>query len=427
MEFPYLWLFAASFATSFVAMPLVRRIGSSIGLLDHPHERKIQAAAVPRTGGIGVLCGLVAGFAVLAVLGRGLGIPLGREIFAICVGGILIHAVGVMDDLWDIPARVKLLAQSAAVGVVVSQGVLIEQFALPGLGSVSLGVLSIPFTVFFLLGLVNCINLVDGLDGLASGIAAIGAMGLGIAGLFGGNAVLAALAVTLFGAVLGFLPYNVRGKGKTFLGDAGSMLLGWTLGVTAIMGARFGGDSTPIVVVLAAASVAILDTTTTILRRSRSQQAIFVADSMHVHHRLIRFGMTPRGAVLTILALTLSVTAQALAIFVEGTRGLLIPATLAVVLVIVQIQRPRRLNLVESDASFREVLFYLLGAQTGKEHPRLSGELAIVDLLRETAANGSPASQASASRATQAVTRPTPAAPPSEREETAPARKPVTH
>ena len=200
------------------------------------------------------------------------------------------------------------------------------------------------------------------------------------------------------------------------------MLLGWTLGAMAITGSRFGSDSTPILVVLAGASVAIFDTATTILRRSRNQKAIFRPDSMHVHHRLIRFGMTPRGAVLTILSVTLTITAVTLAVFVPGTLALLIPAALAVVLVGFQVHRPHRLNLVETDASFREIVFYLLGAQTRQDHPRLSGELAIVDLLRETAAGASPEPSPPAVSRTAPTT---PASPPGEREQAAPARKPI--
>ncbi|MBZ0267583.1 undecaprenyl/decaprenyl-phosphate alpha-N-acetylglucosaminyl 1-phosphate transferase [bacterium] len=387
VEFPFIWLFISSFAVSIVTMPLARRFGSALGLLDHPHERKLQDTAIPRTGGIGILAGLIAGLAVLMALSRSLGVPLGRDILGICLGGIVIHATGVLDDLCDLPARLKLLAQSAAVAIAMSLGVWVEQVVLPGGTVIELGWAGIPLTAFFLLGIVNSINLVDGLDGLASGIAGIAALALGIAGVLSGNAVLGALSLVLLGAVGGFLPYNFLREGKTFLGDSGSMLLGWMLGVIAITGARFGGDSTALFLVLAAVTVPVFDTTTTIIRRARSRQALFSPDSMHIHHRLIRFGMTPRQTVITILGITLFSAAQSLAMFVEGTRPLLVSSTLAVALVVLQVRRPRKQRLIESEeASFREILLYLLGTQKGSG-PRMNGELTISDLLRP-ATNG---------------------------------------
>jgi len=401
VEFPLVWLFLSAFVASVVAMPLARRLGSAIGLLDHPHHRKLQSSAVPRTGGIGILLGLVAGMGVLVLFSSALGVPLGRDLVAICIGGILIHATGVLDDLRDLPARAKLLAQGLAVACVVSQGVYVDGLALPGGGSIHFGWAGIPLTVFFLLGLVNSINLVDGLDGLASGVSGIAALALGLAGALTGNAVLAALALILLGSILSFLPYNLRSRNKVFLGDAGSMLLGWMLGVTAITGARFGADSTGLFVLLAAVAVPVFDTATTIIRRARSQQKLFHPDSMHIHHRLIRFGMTPRQAVLTILAITLFAAGQSLALLVDGTRTLLIPSTLAVVLVVLQVRRPRQPQPVEEqdEAGFREILLYLIGAQRGTG-PRMSGELAIVDLLRNGAA---PAANRSAPAAAPAA------------------------
>lgn len=383
MEFPFLWLFAASLVVTLASMPLVRRLGSQFGLMDHPHERKLQRTAVPRTGGIAILLGIGAGLGTLYWLSGDLGIPLGREVLAICVGGLVIHATGVLDDLWDLPAKVKLLAQGTAVGIVVMNGVTLDMIVLPDGAVIELGVFAIPLTAFFLLGLVNSINLVDGLDGLASGIAGTASLALVIAGVLTGNALMAAFSTILLASVFGFLPFNFGTKSKTFLGDAGSMLLGWMLGVIAISGARFSGDSTPIFIVLACVSVPIFDTATTIVRRSRNRQAIFRPDSMHIHHRLIRFGLTPRRTVLTILAVTLFAAGQSLAFFVEGTRLLLVASTLAVALVVVQLRRPSRENLVQSDASFREIVFYLLGTQNGTS-PRMRGDLAIVDLLQES-------------------------------------------
>jgi hypothetical protein len=198
--------------------------------------------------------------------------------------------------------------------------------------------------------------------------------------VLGGNFVLAATSAILGGAVVGFLPWNLRRGRKTFLGDAGSMLLGYSLGVTAIAGARFAGDSTPIWIVIAAATFPILDTATTIARRLRRRQGLFRPDSMHIHHRLIRFGLSPRRTVATILLLTLFVSGQALAFAVEGAGGLLLVSTLAAGLAVFGLWRSHLRDQQLDDAGFREVVSYLLGAQDGST-ARTTGELPLVDIL----------------------------------------------
>lgn len=381
MDLVLIWILLVSFGATLVATPPARRIGAALGLLDHPHQRKLQSTAIPRTGGIGILAGIVAGLGVIFVAGGPRGIPLGREIIAICAGGLLIHVVGILDDLWDVPAPVKLFAQAASVGVVVSSGVVLRELSFGSGATWSLGPLAVPVTAFFLLGFVNALNLVDGLDGLASGIAAVGAFSMAVAGVLLGNVVLAALAICLLGAILGFLPFNLRSERKTFLGDAGSMLVGYGLAVTALMGVRFGrGDVTPLVVAVAAASVPILDTATTIVRRSRNGTGLFRPDSMHLHHRLIRFGLTPRRAALTLVGTTLVVSCQTLAYAVDGLAAFLAVSVLALALVAIGIRRARRAPEPESDQTFREIVFYLLGAQDGAT-PRLRGDLAIVEIL----------------------------------------------
>jgi UDP-GlcNAc:undecaprenyl-phosphate GlcNAc-1-phosphate transferase len=376
-------LLAIPLAASVIATPVARRIGGALGLLDHPHHRKVQRTAVPRTGGIGIVAGLGAGLGVLVAVSRPLGIPVGRELLALCAAGAIIHVIGILDDLWDIPAPAKLLAQSAAVGVIIANGVVVREVSFGPGATWSLGILAVPLTAFFVLGFVNALNLVDGLDGLASGIAAVGAFALAVTGVLGGNIVLAGLAMPLLGAVLGFLPYNFDRRRKTFLGDAGSMLLGYSLAAAAIHGSRFAnGDAAPLLVALGCGFIPILDTATTIVRRFRQGHGLFRPDSMHLHHRLIRFGLTPSRAVATLVATTIVVTSQLLAYLLDGLPSMLAVSLLAAAFVTVGLRfstRPER-GPVETDPSFREIVFYLLGARDGHT-PRLRGELPIVEIL----------------------------------------------
>lgn len=380
MDLSFVFLFLVSLVTTLAIMPIGRRLGIMVGLLDHPHRRKIQSSVVPRTGGIGILLGVMAGTILLSRLAGDLGVPITRELVAIFVGAVLIHLTGVLDDLLDLRATVKLAAQAIAVIVVVSQGVVVEDLVFPSGVVWELGPLGIPLTTFFLLGFINAVNLVDGLDGLASGIVAIGVLTLAILGVLDGNYVLAAFSMIVLGSTVGFLPYNFSERRKTFLGDSGSMLLGYLLGVVALSGAWFSGHSSPIFVVLVCAVMPILDTATTIMRRYRKRQALFRPDSMHIHHRMIRFGLSPRRAVMTILALTFFAAGQALVFFTEGTKLLVVTTSLAALLVFLQIRHQRNLSLAATDSSFREILFYLIGARDG-EGPRLDGELAMVDVI----------------------------------------------
>lgn len=379
MPYPFLVFLLLAFAVTYLSMPLVRRIGAAAGLLDHPDRRKMQRAPIPRTGGISVLLGLSAGTALLSFASADLGVPLGKEALAIGLGALIIHLVGVLDDLKNLPPLGKLFAQSIAVAVAMSQGIVIESIALPG-GVVEMGWLAWPLTAFFLLGFINSINLIDGLDGLASGIVATGAFVLAIAGVLGGNFVLAGLGSILFGATLGFIPWNFREDKKTFLGDAGSMLLGYSLGVTAIAGAKFSGDATALWIVLATSVFPILDTATTIFRRARSGKALFRPDSMHMHHRMIRFGFTPKRTVLTVVLVTLFAGSQTLVMLVDGTRGLLVASSFAVGLAILGMWKVRPKPREEGDAGFREIVSYLLGAQDGHT-ARMRGDLSLVDIL----------------------------------------------
>lgn len=378
MHSRYIMILTIAWLASFIMTPVMRFVGARMGLLDHPQERKLQRNAIPRTGGLGVLCGLIAGLWFLSVTSGELGIPFSRQMIAILLGGALIHIVGVLDDGFDIPARWKLAGQVAAVSLVMSQGVLIDAIRIPGAFSFDLGFFAYPLTAFFLLGFINSFNLVDGLDGLASGIAAIGALCLAICGVLTGNAVLAGACIALLGAVVGFLPFNFI-LGKTFLGDAGSMILGYLLPVFAIEGARFAADSTPVILAVACALVPILDTATTILRRVRNGQGIFAPDSMHIHHRLIRYGLTPERTVAMILAATAFLAGQALCALVVEARPLFIPTALAGLLVVLGLRTDRRRVVDDQDASFREILFYLLGTQDGNGR-RWDGKSGISEL-----------------------------------------------
>jgi UDP-GlcNAc:undecaprenyl-phosphate GlcNAc-1-phosphate transferase len=396
MQHHFVALLTVAWITSLVTTPLMRIVGARIGLLDHPHERKIQRTAIPRTGGIGILFGMAAAMIYLGRIAPPLGIAMSRELGAVLAGGALIHILGIMDDLLQLSARVKLGLQALVIACVVSNGVLLDGLTLPGGSVLDLGVFAIPVTAFFLLGFINSFNLVDGLDGLAAGIAAISAVVLALAGVLQGNFLLALLSLALLGAVVGFLPFNFI-FGKTFLGDAGSMLLGYFLGVSALVGARFTQDATPVLLAIAGAIVPILDTFTTILRRLRNGQALFRPDSMHIHHRLIRFGLTPERTVVVILGVTAFAAGLALCISIEGYSLLFIPTFMAASLVASGMRRDRRTIEEDTEASIRETVLYLLGTLDGT-NARMDGKQRIGEVLAASPARTTPRNRSNESQ-----------------------------
>ena len=380
MQHHFVALLTVAWITSLTTTPLMRIVGARIGLLDHPHERKIQRTAIPRTGGIGILFGMAAAMLYLGNIAPPLGIAMTRELGAVLAGGALIHILGIMDDLLQLSAKVKLGLQVLVISYVVSNGLLLDGLTFPGGHTLDLGIFAVPVTAFFLLGFINSFNLVDGLDGLAGGIAAISAMVLAFAGVLQGNFLLALLSLALLGAVMGFLPFNFI-FGKTFLGDAGSMLLGYLLAVSALVGSRFTHDGTPVLLAMASAIVPILDTFTTILRRLRKGQALFRPDSMHVHHRLIRFGLTPERTVVVILGVTAFAAGLALCILVEGSGPLFVPTVLSGFLVASGMRKDRRtLDDDDTEASIRETVLYLLGTLDGP-NARMDGKQRIGEVL----------------------------------------------
>ncbi|MDP6460788.1 MAG: MraY family glycosyltransferase, partial [Gemmatimonadota bacterium] len=359
-------LLAASFAAAFVAVPVVRRFGRAIGLLDEPHSRKLQRVPVPRTGGIGV----VAGFSVgVCLLPEGAFSP---GVVALLTGGAIIHLTGILDDRFDLAPWAKLTGQALAGLAAIAGGVVLREVAIPGGAVWHLGVLAGPVTLFLFLGFINAINLADGLDGLAAGVVLVGALAVAWVVTVSGNPVIASLALALAGATAGFLPHNFF-RGRTFLGDSGSMLIGYLLGGTAIAGSGGASGTAPLFAALAAVALPVLDTATTIVRRHRRGQGVFAADSMHLHHRLIRAGLGPRRAVAVILAITAVIAGQTVASLSGGGVVLRIASLLPAAFLCATWKR-RVARPVTDDAGFREVLLYLLGARDG-HGPRLRGDL----------------------------------------------------
>jgi len=279
---------------SFIATPPVKWFAQRVGAMDVPKDnRRVHKEPIPRLGGLAIFIGFVLSVALFA--------EIDRELQGILIGSVLIVFVGVVDDIFPLRAWQKFLAQIVAASVVVWHGVTIDWIGNPNIFSaydyLNLGVLSIPLTILWIVGITNAVNLIDGLDGLAVGVSTISSLTmLAVALIAAANGNVAIVFAALAGACLGFMPYNFN-PAKIFMGDTGALLLGFLLSTMSIMGLFKFYALISFVVPFMALALPIADTTFAILRRVVKGQNPMMPDRGHLHHRLLDFGFTHKQAV----------------------------------------------------------------------------------------------------------------------------------
>ena len=290
------YIIPLSLAASYVLCFVARKMLVNFNVLAHPGERKIHKVAIPEGGGIAIF------ITVMAVSFLYPGYK--PEFLGFYIGAAIMFLMGLLDDIFDVRARYKLLGQIVAVALAMYFGLTI-QFVTGHDSVIHIGILSIPLTFLWLLGVTNAINLIDGLDGLSGGVGAIVAIVLGIVALGQGRADVAALAFILAAATIGFLPHNFSGKRKMFIGDTGSQFLGFSLASLSILGVTKVAATFVMLAPIMILAIPIFDTLFAIVRRTRNGQKIFVADRGHLHHRLLDLGFTERKAVTFIYYVTI--------------------------------------------------------------------------------------------------------------------------
>lgn len=328
---------AVSLLLAFALTPVARSVALRLGAVDRPGGRRVHTKVTPRMGGLSiVLAHLAAIGSVWAYSSRSGAAPgaSGPVIGFLC-GGILIAAVGAVDDVRAIGAKKKLAGQIVAASVAWAAGARIEAFNLPWIGDFEFGpVASFVATVLWIVAFVNAVNLIDGLDGLASGIVLFAAITNTIVAFVTGNALAAVLNAALGGAVLGFLYFNFN-PATIFLGDTGSMFLGYCLGAASLMtGRQKESTVVALLVPLVALGVPLTDTLFTMVRRFLERRPIFAADRGHIHHRLLDLGLTHRRVVLFLYAMSVLTCVAALgaAFGHDWQAGIAIAVAAAVVL-----------------------------------------------------------------------------------------------
>ncbi|WP_373046590.1 glycosyltransferase family 4 protein [Vulgatibacter sp.] len=295
--------FLVAFAVSVTLTPRIRDFAIGRMLVDDgSSSRKVHDQPVPRLGGIAIVLAFFVPLAGLFVVHTDLGHRFAGDrshVLALFGGGAAIAALGLWDDLRGVPARIKLAAQCLIALWVWAVGVRIEILANPFGEAIQLGLFGFPLTVLWIVGLINAINLIDGLDGLASGVAIAGLATNFILALSGGLHFNMLFTACLAGGTIGFLVYNFH-PASIFMGDTGSMFLGFALATTAIMSNTKSSTAVSLLVPIIALGLPIADTLLAFVRRAVAGRPVFAADREHVHHLLMSAGLSHRASVLVL-------------------------------------------------------------------------------------------------------------------------------
>ncbi len=297
--------FAIACVVALVVTPAVRSIGHRYGWLDQPDDRKVHDVPIPRLGGVAMAVGFAVAIAVAAAASPVLdpfGLARSSYVPAILAGVGILVVVGLIDDVRGMRAMAKLALQAAAAALAWALGLRIESLSFAHT-TVELGVLSLPLTVMWIVGVINAINLIDGLDGLAAGVSltVLGAFGL-IAAADRMDPILPIIAATA-GAAAGFLAYNLH-PASIMMGDTGAMFLGFVVAAVGISLTQDGAGPVSPLVPIVALAVPLADMVWAIVRRTAKGDPFFVADRGHIHHQLLRRGLSQRDAMLLLTAVS---------------------------------------------------------------------------------------------------------------------------
>jgi UDP-GlcNAc:undecaprenyl-phosphate GlcNAc-1-phosphate transferase len=307
--------FAAAMVGGLVITPVVRALALRLELLDQPGGRKVHQVPVPRLGGIAMLLAFGVAFGLAAIVRPDLGAVGGirpNRAPAILAGIAVVLLAGVIDDVRGLRALYKLALQICAAAVAIAFGLTIERLHLPW-AVVELGAFAVPVTIAWIVGVMNAVNLIDGLDGLAAAVVltVLGAFGL-LAAADGVDPTLPIIAATA-GAAVGFLAYNLH-PASIIMGDTGSMFLGFVVAAVGISLTQDGIFPQAPWVPIVALGVPIADTVWAVIRRTARGEPFFVADRGHIHHQLLRRGLSQRDAMLILTAISAALAVAAVLI-----------------------------------------------------------------------------------------------------------------
>ena len=300
-------LYGAAIAFGIVVLltPAVGGMARLLGAVDNPDSRRVNRRPIPRLGGLAIFLGIIVpALAFLDLSGESRGVLLGAAIATV---------VGAVDDFRGLSPTVKLGGQVVAASIPPAFGVWIDHFTFPFLGAVDVPAwIGVPLSIFFIVAVMNMVNFLDGLDGLAAGVCGIAGATYAVLALSLGKPDPAILSAIVAGACLGFLRHNFF-PARIFMGDAGSLCLGFILASVSIQGLLKTASTVVLVLPLLVLAVPILDTSFVVAKRLKHGQPIYAADRSHLHHRFLNIGFSQRRAAVTMWLWCLSLAGAALA------------------------------------------------------------------------------------------------------------------
>ena len=331
----YTVAFALSALVALILTPLMRFLAYRFGLVDEPSEsRKVHETPVPRIGGIAIAVAFFVPVLGLYFIDNQVSqsyLASHTLVTGLIIGSMAMIALGLADDIAGVGAKKKFVFQTVVAICAYALGYKISFIMVPfGGGIIELGLLSFPLTLLWIVGIVNAINLIDGLDGLAGGVSLFTVLTLFIIAVMQHNIIVGLTSIALAGALVGFLRYNFN-PASIFMGDSGSLFLGYVLAITSISGASKSSTVVSLTIPILALGLPILDTGISVLRRLLSGKPIFSADRGHIHHKLLDLGLTHRQVVMAMYgfcillgcgALTMVYASSQQAAFILGALGL---------------------------------------------------------------------------------------------------------
>lgn len=304
----------AAFLLAFLLTPVVKTLAHKVGAVDVPKdERRMHSRPIPRMGGLAIFLGFI-----LSAL---LFVELSPQIRGMLLGGTIIVVLGILDDIYALPALPKFFVQIVAALIAVYHGNVIQVLSNPNVFSADpywiLGPLAIPFTVIWIVAITNAVNLIDGLDGLAVGVATISSLTMLVIAMLVSDGVVALLMAALAGSCLGFMPYNLN-PAKIFMGDTGSTFLGFVLATMSIQGLFKFYTIISFAVPFLMLGLPIFDTCFAVFRRLSKGQNPMSPDRSHVHHRLIDMGCNQKQAVAVLYVISAILGLSAVVLTTSG-------------------------------------------------------------------------------------------------------------
>jgi UDP-GlcNAc:undecaprenyl-phosphate GlcNAc-1-phosphate transferase len=352
-------VFALPILFSLLLTPVVIRVAKRVGAIDQPNERKIHSTPIPRLGGVAIFGSLVVSTAALYYVSPSMFSQLSSlpgHGFSMIISLTLVLAIGIWDDMHSMNPGQKFIGQLIAATIMYVAGFRISTITDPfSNGMINLGIISYPATILWIVGVTNAVNLIDGLDGLASGVSIIASLTIFAISALKGDLATAMLVLMLAGAILGFLKYNFN-PARIFLGDSGSLVLGFSLAVFSMQSSTKGSAAVAILVPLLALGLPIMDTFLSMTRRFfksvlpkegksesflKKLDVIFLPDKSHIHHQLIARGFSHRNVVLILYLVAFAFGVGAFVVTITNNIGaslILVAVTVATIIGVRQLR-----------------------------------------------------------------------------------------